>query len=304
VSEIVGRSAKQIKVWAKSFVEGGIESLLTRGNGGGRKGKMTKEAQEALIEKLREGAFRTAPQCCKWLEEEYGIKLEQSSMYYQLGKLGGRLKVPRPSHTKKNEAKVKEFKATLADKMEALELPKEKKVRLWVYDEMRYGLHPLLRKMWSLIGVRVTAPVNRRFDWGYLFGAIEVSTGKSEFLHTGRVTKLFDKAFLEQISKSDPECEHIVIGDGARFHHREEEDHGSTLPDNIHVLTLPPYSPELNPMEKLWDMVKDEICNTCWDDLDALEAKIDQVLHGIWEKSGRLRSLFTNSYLRTELNAT
>ena len=150
VSELVGRSAKQIKVWSKKFIEGGIDSLLTRGNGGGRKGNMTPEAQEALVEKLREGEFRTAKQFCKWLEEEFGIRLAESSMYYQLGKHEGRLKVARPSHTKKDSEKVEAFKTQLADKLVALNLPKEKEVSLWVYDEMRYGLHPLMRKMWPL----------------------------------------------------------------------------------------------------------------------------------------------------------
>ena len=144
--------------------------------------------------------------------------------------------------------------------MKELDLPKDRPIKLWVYDEMRYGLHPLLRKMWSLVGHRMVAPVNRRFEWGYLFGAIEVEGGGSEFLYTDGVLKEFDREFLNQISRNDLKCEHVVIGDGAGFHHREGQDGEECLPANIHVLTLPPYSPELNPIEKLWDIVKDKIC--------------------------------------------
>ena len=306
VSEIVGRSAKQIKVWSKIFIEGGIDSLLTRGNGGGRKGNMTPEAQEALIEKLRAGEFRTAKQFCKWLKEEFGIHLAQSSMYYQLGKLGGRLKVARPCHTKKSPEKAEAFKAQLADKLVELNLPKEKEVSLWVYDEMRYGLHPLMRKMWSLIGHRVIAPVNRRFQWGYLFGAIEVSEEKagSEFLYTQNVLKDFDYEFMKQIAQSDVNKIHVVIGDGAGFHHKEGQEHENPLPDNIRILTLPPYSPELNPMEKYWDIIKDVTCTKYWDTLEALEVKIDEVLQEWWSRPEGFSSLFTNSYLRDELNVT
>ena len=302
VSEIVGKSAKQIKVWAKKYIEGGVESLLERGNGGGCKGKMTKEAQEDLVEQLRVGRFRTAKQCCKWLKEAHQIELKESSMYYQLGKLGGRLKVPRPSHTKKDKAKEEEFRVTLADKLHNLNLPKNTPIRLWVYDEMRYGLHPLVRKMWSLVGHRVVAPVHRRFDWGYLFGAMEVSRGKGEFLHTGRISKDFDRAFLEQISKSESGAMHVVIGDGAGFHHREGIKQENPLPDNLRIITLPAYCPELNPAEKLWDVIKDRICTTCWENLDAVAEKIDEVLEEHWTRSGKFRSYFTNSYLRLELN--
>ena len=43
---------------------------------------------------------------------------------------------------------------------------------------MRYGLHPLVRRVWSLKGLRVITPVERRFEWGYLFGAMQVSGGE------------------------------------------------------------------------------------------------------------------------------
>jgi len=308
VADIVGRARSRVQVWASLFREGGIDGLLVRGNGGGRKSRMKQETKEAFIEKLRLGEFRTAKQFQKWLLEDHQVELSEKGVYYHLGKLGGRLKVPRPSHTKKDEARVLEFKETLAEKMKALELPKAKPVKLWVYDEMRYGLHPLLRKMWSLIGHRVVAPVNRRFQWGYLFGAIEVGGGESEFLYTDGVVKQFDFEFLKQISSTAPECEHVVIGDGAGFHHKEdgsrENEDEEALPSNIHILTLPPYSPELNPIEKLWDIVKDRICSYNWESLLELEDAITEVLKEWWERKKGFTSLFRHSYLRSELNAT
>jgi len=149
----------------------------------------------------------------------------------------------------------------------------------------------------------VVAPVNRRFEWGYLFGALEVSSGQSEFLFTDRVLKVFDRAFLEQISQHDPESVHVVIGDGAGFHHCEGSEPEQPLPSNLKILTLPPYSPELNPVEKLWDIIKDRICNVCWESLEELEKEITQVLKDWWERKDGFLSLFRSSYLRSELNA-
>ena len=50
------------------------------------------------------------------------------------------------------------------------------------------------------------------------------------------------------------------------------------MPANVRVITLPPDSPELNPAERLWDVVKDCLCNPTWDDLEALTAAINEML--------------------------
>lgn len=304
VASITGKAPSSIKGWAKLFREGGLEALLRRGNGGGRKSKMPQKVEKELEEKLRNGTFRTAGQILSWLKNEHQLEYGKGSIYYVLGKLGGRLKVPRPCHQKKDPIKEVEFRTTLAEQLKSLELPKDKEMSLWVYDEMRYGLHPLLRKMWSLVGTRVVAPVNRRFKWGYLFGAIEVEGSGSEFLYTDGLAKDFDAAFIAQVASSDPDKIHVIIGDGAGFHHKENQEHGEALPENVRIITLPPYSPELNPIEKLWDMVKDSICSINWESMEHLEEHLTKSLRSLWERPGGFSSLFTNSYLRSELNVT
>ncbi len=102
VASVVERHRNSINDWIKLFRNGGIEALLTRGNSGGRKGKMTEEAKIGLTERLRAGEFRTAGQAEAWLKEHHHIEFGTNSIYYQLGKLGGRLKVARPCHLKKN----------------------------------------------------------------------------------------------------------------------------------------------------------------------------------------------------------
>jgi transposase len=102
VADIIGCHESSVRSWAKSFRSGGLDQLLTRGNGGGRKSKLKGEALKEFTEKLRIGAFQTARQAQKWLEDEHGIIYGENSIYYMLGKLGGRLKVPRPCHEKKS----------------------------------------------------------------------------------------------------------------------------------------------------------------------------------------------------------
>lgn len=90
------------------------------------------------------------------------VKFGLPQTYRYRKKLGGRLKVTRPCHTKKDPLKVVAFKETLAQKLMDLELPRDRPLRLWIYDEARYGLAPVTRRMWTTRGTAVVCPVNKR----------------------------------------------------------------------------------------------------------------------------------------------
>ena len=96
------------------------------------------------------------------------------------------------------------------------------------------------------------------------------------------------------IAAHDPDSIHVVIEDGAGFHHKKGEE---ALPEKIRIITRPAYSPELNPVEKLWDIVKDGICNRDWADLDELEEKITERIKPYWEDAMRVTRLIGNGYL-------
>ena len=164
---------------------------------------------------------------------------------------------------------------------------------------MRYGLAPVTRRVWTMRGTEVVVPVHKRYQWGYVYGALQVGGGGTEFLMAPQVNKELDLVFLGQISRRDPWATHVVIGDGAGFHHREGEPR---LPDNVRILTLPPYSPELNPVERLWDVIKDGICNTVHDTLEELEDAIAEKLRDYWEDAERVFSLVGSGWLPGKLN--
>jgi len=68
---------------------------------------------------------------------------------------------------------------------------------------------------------------------------------------------------------------HVVIWDGAGFH---QCDGQANLPTNVRLLKLPAYSPELNPIERLWDVVKDAICNQVFATISDLQVALTGVL--------------------------
>lgn len=162
--------------------------------------------------------------------------------------------MPRPCHEKHDPAAAETFKATLAQKLAALELPARTPVRLWVAHEMRYGLQPVTRRVWALRGQRVVVAVHPRYQWGYVFGALQVGDeGEAEFFYCPTANQQYSRLFLQQRAARDPEAVHVISWDGAGFHPGQG---APELPANVRLIAFPPYSPELNPVEKLWDQLR------------------------------------------------
>lgn len=304
IAERVGCARSGIQRWFNAYRTGGIEGLLTRKSGAvGRKAsaKITDEIGEQIKQKLEDGDWRTAGQAEQWLKLEHGVELGKGSIYYVLGKFEGRLKVPRPVHRKKDHERAERFKETLCDQLIDLQISEDKEVRFWVQDEMRYGLHTLVRRAWGLKGVRIVKTAQQKYEWGYTFGALEVGgNSDAEFSYLPTVSKEATQHHLEQISRSDESSVHVLIWDGAGFHHHDLDP---DVPDNIRLIRLPPYSPELNPIEKLWDITKDTICNLLFDTLDELEDKITECLQSYWENKELVKSLVGDGWMLGEINA-
>ena len=303
LARMAGRASSTVRDWIGRFCETGLDALEShQGQGGGRPSPIQDQEVRAELEQhLKNGTWRTAAQARQWLEEEKGIPRSVSSLRYWLGKLKGALKVPRPVHIKKDPAKAEAFKEHLLATLRELDLPGGSRVKVWVQDEARYGLHTVLRRCWGLKGARVCKPTQQKYQWGYVYGALDVVEGGGEFCYMPTVTLEHVAAFLEQVAASDPEAEHIVIWDGAGFHHRPGDDR---LPERIHLVPLPPYSPELNPIESLWDVVKDQICNRVYATLDAIEEHITEALRPYWEEPAYARSLVGDGWLHAQANAT
>jgi len=277
----VGRASSTIRRWLDEFCESGIDALICRqGQGGGRPSPIREaKVQQAITQHLKDGSWRTAAQAKEWMESELKISRSVSCMTYWLGKLSGALKMPRPVHIKKNPAEAEDFKAHLYDRLCELELEQGRPVKIRVVDETRYGLHTELRRCRGLKGERIVKPMQLKFEWSYLYGALEVVDGAGEFCYMPTVSLTHYQVFLEQISRSSPDAEHVVIQDGAGFHHRPSD---RRLPANIHLVTLPAYSPELNPIEQLWDIVKDQLCNRVFKTPGALERRLTAALRPYW----------------------
>jgi transposase len=302
IAEQIGISRRQFFHWVNALKTGGVKQLLERDHGGGQPAQLNGSVLQELQAGLQAGRWKRAKEIQQWLGQRHKTKLSVKGVYYWLGKLGGVLKVPRKAHAQKDVAASVAFQQTLCEQLKNLNVVGGKRVRVWVVDEHRYGLIPVVRRCWTLRGVRPTAPYQTKYQWGYLYSALEVDgQNAAEFACLPSVSLELSRLFLERLAARDPQAEHVVIWDQAGFHPQPKLHE---VPARIHLLPLPPYSPELNPVEVIGDVIKDRIANTLWQTLDALEEALGEELRPIYESAERVRRLVSHPWLIQQVNAT
>lgn len=302
IADAVEAGRSSVAGWLKLLREEGFEALVTRQPGQGAPAALSPALQKAVGEGLAEGRWRRALDVQRWLAKEHGVALSLRGVYYYLGKAGGVLKVPRKTHAKKNAAQSLAFKEELGAKLAALPLKPNRPVRVWMADEHRFGLISVVRRCWSLRGVRPYAPYHTKYQWGYLYSALEVDGAHgSQALFTSSVNLETSGKFLEQLVASDPASQHVVIWDRAGFHPRNGHE---AIPAGVHVLSLPAYSPELNPVEKIGSFIKDAVCNRVYQTLAEIEAAISKELQPLWHEAKRVAQLIGDGWLPSQLNAS
>ena len=294
IAKALMRGRASICRWLRAFRAGGIAGLLRDSE---HKGKHPTPSVKALVELeagLETGRWKTVPEIKAWLEEEHHVVLSPGGVRYWLRRLRASLKVPRPSHVDKDPAAAEAFKKEFDHKMAALAGAERKPLYIWVEDEHRYGLNSITRRVWTLKGSRPSVPYQKKREYGDLYGALELGTGDIQLLHIPSVSLEATGIFLRQLKATDPEGIHVVVYDGAGWHPLPGD---ASLPEGVHILPLPPYSPELNPVETLWDRVKQDAANAVSKTLQDAERVIDNALRPFWESTARVCRLLGNHWI-------
>ena len=104
------------------------------------------------------------------------------------------------------------------------------------------------------------------------------------------------QVFLKEIKVQYREYEHIVVWDGAGFHPKHSSH--EKVPDVVDIVTLPPYSPERNPIEKLWDLIQDQRANKLWPTIERLDQVVGLHLQDRREAPEKVIGLFGKGWIR------
>ena len=301
IMKIAAVCRQTVFTYRDKVLSDGVKGLLKRDWAGARKPTVRGAVAEEFIEQLGQGKFRQARDAQTWIKKRTRKTLTESGVRKTIHRLGGKLKVPRKSHVKKDTKAAEEFRADLSNRLaKAVGTSPDKPVRIWVLDEHRYGLLPVIRRVWARKGVRVHAPYKTTYQWGYLHEALEVDGAhRAELLFTPSINQDVHAVFLKQIAESDPDALHVIVMDQAGFHMKQED---GRIPANIRVLPLPPYCPELNPAEWFGRVVKAPTVNRIYGSLEKLENHLIAVARS-WSEPSKVASL-VHQWMHDQVNAT
>ena len=127
-----------------------------------------------------------------------------------------------------------------------------KRIEPWFEDEARFGQQGTLARVWARRGTRPRAVRQTGYEWVYVLAAVCPRTGETVGLLSPYVDDRIMSLFLRQFSQQLPENVHAVLLDQAGFHKCKE----LRIPENVTIVELPAYSPELNPVENLWQYLR------------------------------------------------
>lgn len=190
------------------------------------------------------------------------------------------------------------FQQTFADQVQAV-LPAETPlpVEIWAMDESRLGLQPIRRRRITACGTKPIGPTHPQFQNFYLYGAIAPRTGDGYFLGLPKLNADQFQIFLDAFAKARPHTLNILLVDNSRCH----TAHELTLPANVVLVFQPPYAPEVNPAERVWQALKGELAWQCFPDLPALQARVVALVQA-WD-AAMLQSLTAYPFIMAAINA-
>ena len=147
-------------------------------------------------------------------------------------------------------------------------------VNLYFQDESRFGLMTHIGRCLTAKGIKPIVKYQHAFKNTYLYGSFSPIDGDS-FVYEieGTTSEIFYK-YLVEFSKYRPKELKIVVIDNAGFHSMKNFE----IPHNIRLIRIPPYSPELNPSEKIWAYIKQFYKNKIFENLTNLKAWLHQFI--------------------------
>lgn len=161
-------------------------------------------------------------------------------------------------------------------------------IEIWFQDEARIGQKNKITRRWAPRGTRPSAPKDQRTKWTYIFGAICPAKGKGAGLILPWCNTHAMNLHLQEISAAvAPGAHAVLLVDQAGWHTTPK----LKTPDNITILPLPPRAPELNPVENIWQFMRDNwLSNRVFENYDQIVALCCEAWNKLVDQPWRIMS--------------
>ena len=294
-----GVDRQTLSDWVHRYNDESVEGLKTR-LPPGRTPFLTAAQMAELFELVVKGPDPATAKVVRWrcvdllaeTKRRFSVEVHESTMGKWLRQLRLTRLQPRPVHPKKIAEDETAFKTNFTSlvKQALLSTTAATPIEIWFQDEARVGQKGGHAYIWAPIGSRPLMVRDNRHDSAYLFGAICPARAVGAAMITPAANTEAMNLHLAEISTQIAAGAHaVVVCDGAGWHQRGPN---LEVPANISLLSLPPYSPELNPMEKVWDYLRqNKLCSTVWDTYDDILDACKTAWNFLIDDPDRIRSI-------------
>lgn len=282
---IMGRSESTIHYWLQLYKTGGLSKLLEEPLQTGRPKKLDIETVAQIQQELSDPeGFQSYKEIKLWLFICQDIDISYPTIHRVARyELKSKLKVPRPIHEKQQPGVIKAFKNYFPTRIKGLvneirqNWGKRANISYWFQDETRLGYRTESGQKITLSGVKPQQVLQWYYSYYYIYGLVDPLQGRSFFYEFSHFNSNCLGAFLEQFTQEYSQEIHIIQLDNAPVH----TAHKLVIPDNVILLFQPPYCPELNPIERVWQYIKQQLKNLFFTSLDDVKDKVAKVLNSL-----------------------
>jgi hypothetical protein len=161
-------------------------------------------------------------------------------------------------------------------------------------DEGRFGRISSPRRCWAPRGMRPNVPCQIVREYTYAYAAVSPHDGVMDSLVLPQVNAQAMSLFLGEVSSRHPDEFILMVMDGAGWHKAGE----LKVPDNMHLIFLPAYSPQLNPVEHVWEELREKYLHKrVFSSLDPLIDELCRGLNELTDHTSRLTSMMSFPHL-------
>jgi len=155
-------------------------------------------------------------------------------------------------------------------------------------DEARFGRMVRIRRCWAPAPIRPVVNNGYEREFTYVYGVVSPMEGELDWMLTPKMNTEYMSEFLAQVSAAHPDEFMLMVVDGASSHVAK----ALVIPENIRLYRLPPYAPELNPQEHLWDELREkEFPNRVFENMAGVASQLQEGLPRLATDRERIKSI-------------
>jgi transposase len=292
IAEVLLLDDSTIRRWYSLFEEKGIKGLLADNFTGGLS-YLTKNQQEALIKHLDSTVYLTAKEICAYVLKRFKVDFTSKGMTNLLHNLGFRYK--KPKHVP--------GKANIKAQLEFIEAYKKLKKKKKQDDKIYFmdGVHPLHNSQpaygWIRKGVDMVLQSNTGRERLNLNGAYNIEDHTAVVIESDSINAQSTVILLEEMMRKQPLGLLYIILDNARYYRSEIVQSFVRKNKRIRLVFLPPYSPNLNVIERLWKFFKKNITyNTYYEKFAVFREYCLRFFKNLGKYRDELETLMTDKF--------